>query len=217
MSSKATGLALPCAPVEATVEEPEPPFSEAGKVEAEVTELTELVACFRLLLGKGCLFLCCELAVDLELSEVELEPEEDELELLELDPDSEPLESEPDSELRGDLLEREERLLGSTRLEADTLLSLEPEEPVEALSPDRTELLACPLSLLLLVELQVDIGLALEPRSLFRYTLEDLTDEERSEARPDPPLVEAVLAPAAGDIGASFQEPPPMEELRPLP
>jgi len=44
------------------------------------------------------------LAVDLELSEVELEPEEDELELLELDPDSDPLESEPDSELRGDLL-----------------------------------------------------------------------------------------------------------------
>lgn len=50
------------------------------------------------------LFCCCELAVDLELSEVELDPEEDELEPPELDPDPEPLESEPDSELRGDLL-----------------------------------------------------------------------------------------------------------------
>jgi len=83
---------------------------------------------------------------------------------------------------------------------------------VEAvLKPD----LACPLSLLLLVELQVDIGLALEPRSLFRYTLEDLTVERLSEA--ETPLVEAAVE-AAGDMGASFQEPPPpMEEFRPLP
>lgn len=107
----------------------------------------------------------------------------------------------------------------------ETLFNLEAaDEEVEAavLKPDLTE---CPLSLLLLVELQVDMGLALEPRSKrseFRYALEDLTEADRSaeaeaeEARPEeialpPPETEA----EAGDMGASFQE-LALEELRPL-
>jgi len=106
----------------------------------------------------------------------------------------------------------------------ETLFNLEAaDEEVEAavLKPDLTE---CPLSLLLLVELQVDMGLALEPRSKrseFRYALEDLTEADRSaeaeaeEARPEvalqPPKTEA----EDGDMGASFQE-LALEELRPL-
>ena len=107
----------------------------------------------------------------------------------------------------------------------ETLFNLDEDWVVEAavLKPDLT--FECPLSLLLLVELQVDMGLALEPRSKrseFRYALEDLTEADRSaeaeaeEARPEeialpPPETEA----EAGDMGASFQE-LALEELRPL-
>ena len=122
LSSKAIGLALTCDDDDEfdcdIVDEPllskaveEAPVVAAVAFtveEAEVKLLLLLLEASRLLLLTAAdgLFLCCceELAVDLELSEVELDPEEDELELLELDPDSEPLESEPDSELRGDLL-----------------------------------------------------------------------------------------------------------------
>ena len=106
----------------------------------------------------------------------------------------------------------------------ETLFNLDEDWVVEAavLKPDLT--FECPLSLLLLVELQVDMGLALEPRSKrseFRYALEDLTEADRSaeaeaeEARPEvalqPPKTEA----EDGDMGASFQE-LALEELRPL-
>ena len=74
----------------------------------------------------------------------------------------------------------------------------------------------CPLSLLLLELLHVDSGLT-APRSLFRYTFEDLTcnKSEAVEAipfpvtPPPPPEVPEVLL---GDNGVSFQliklEPP---------
>lgn len=126
LSSKAIGLALTCEdddefdcdiePLESKAEDVEPAEEAKLPVEVLLTEeeadalaMLTLEANFLLEAeAAGGLFLllfcCCELAVDLELSEVELDPEEDELELLELDPDSEPLESEPDSELRGDLL-----------------------------------------------------------------------------------------------------------------
>ena len=105
----------------------------------------------------------------------------------------------------------------------ETLFNLEAaDEEVEAavLKPDLTE---CPLSLLLLVELQVDMGLALEPRSKrseFRYALEDLTEADRlsAEAKAEEEArAEEALPPEAeaGDMGASFQE-LALEELRPL-
>ena len=101
----------------------------------------------------------------------------------------------------------------------ETLFNLELEvADVDVLKLDLTEDEACPLSLLLLVELQVDMGLALEPRSKrseFRYALEDLTEDRSAElARPEAlPLPEAEAE--AGDMGASFQE-LALEELRPL-
>jgi hypothetical protein len=105
----------------------------------------------------------------------------------------------------------------------ETLFNLDEDWVVEAavLKPDLT--FECPLSLLLLVELQVDMGLALEPRSKrseFRYALEDLTEADRlsAEAKAEEEArAEEALPPEAeaGDMGASFQE-LALEELRPL-
>ena len=106
----------------------------------------------------------------------------------------------------------------------ETLFNLDEDWVVEAavLKPDLT--FECPLSLLLLVELQVDMGLALEPRSKrseFRYALEDLTEADRSaeaeaeEARPEVALQLPKTEAEDGDMGASFQE-LALEELRPL-
>ena len=109
LSSKAIGLALTCDDDEFDCDIEPLLESKAEVLVSATTEAALLTteASFLVVEAGGrfrLLFCCCELAVDLELSEVELDPEEDELELLELDPDSEPLESEPDSELRGDLL-----------------------------------------------------------------------------------------------------------------
>lgn len=135
-----------------------------------------------------------EFEVDRELSdEDEAELEEDEL--LEAEPDSEPLESEPDS------LDRDR--LRDARL-AEPEVAVAGRDNLEGRPPEF--LTEWPLSRLLLVLLQVDMGLA-APRSLFRYTLEDLTDSI-SEAEPpdtDEEAAEAVAVERCGDNGASFQ------------
>ena len=100
----------------------------------------------------------------------------------------------------------------------ETLFNLELEvDDVDVLKLDLTEDEACPLSLLLLVELQVDMGLALEPRSKrseFRYALEDLTEDRSAELAKALPLPLPETE-ADGDMGASFHE-LALEELRPL-
>ena len=129
-----------------------------------------------------------EFDVDLELSDDE-DADELELELLEAEPVSEPLESDPES-----LHDLERRLEGRLLDEAAGALALanfEDDLRFEA----RTEL--CPLSLLLEVLEQVDMGLA-APLSLFRYTLEDGLTADMSEAANEPP-------PSRGDMGVSFQ------------
>ena len=77
----------------------------------------------------------------------------------------------------------------------------------------------CPLSLLLLELLQVDSGLT-APRSLFRYTFEDLTcnkSEVAFEAIPFAPTPNEVPEVLLGDKGVSFQliklEPPRLFRL----
>ena len=137
-----------------------------------------------------------EFDVDLELSE-EVEADDDEDDDLEPEPDSEPLESEPESLDRDLRLDWRGPLLppaAEEACEAEVVVALVNFEP-EALNADlelADTLLLCPLSLLLLVLLHVDMGLAAPLLSLFRYTLEDLTCK-MSEAVPDTAAVEDLL------------------------
>lgn len=119
--------------------------------------------------------------------EEELEPVELELELLDPEPVSDPLDSDPES-LDLEALLREG--LGCVA-SLEVVLRL-PEFDLEAAA-------LCPLCLLLLVLLQVERGLT-APRSLFRYTFEDLTCNI-SEAVPELVPVFVLL----GDKGVSFQ------------
>ena len=161
-----------------------------------------------------CNFFDLEIEFDVDL-ELELEPVELELELREPEPDSEPLESDPESL---DLEARRLEGLGCVaNLEVILRLLLFPFPPERSDLEDDAAL--CPLSLLLLELLQVDSGLT-APRSLFRYTFEDLTcnkSEVVFEAipfAPTPPEVPEVLL---GDKGVSFQliklEPPRLFRL----
>ena len=146
-----------------------------------------------------------ELDVDRELSDDE-DAEELELELLEAEPDSEPLESEPESLHDLERL-RDGRLLAAEAAAGAALLVASFDDDLrEFEAAPRTELL-CPLSLLLEVLEQVDMGLA-APLSLFRYTLED-------------GLTGSVEAKPRGDMGVSFHPllflPGPLTRLLMLP
>ena len=146
-----------------------------------------------------------ELEVERELSD-EDEPELELEELLEFEPESDPLESDTDS-LERDLLRDGRCWL--LLFEAGCTANF-----------DRAVTRAWPLSLLLLVLLQVDMGLA-APLALFRYTLEDLTGSISEARAPDTdeelaePLLRGPLFPPRGDRGASFQLLELLEEGRP--
>ena len=216
LSSKVTGLASWEPEPELEIRPPLPPltkgFLDSEAAEDPAEELPPLTTDPELR-GGGRLFrVRVELEVDRELSD-ELEAEELLDELLDPDPESDPEESDPES------LERDRRrdcrlLPPPPGWEANLL---RPRRSRASRSPaDDRE--AWPLSLLLLVLLQVDRGLEAAPPprllSLFRYKLEDLT-ERRSEFEADPEAEGP--PPGRGDSWASFQLPDPikLEDERP--